>query len=178
MRSNHRSKPSYQVERRQSKPRWRATLLSGYSVHTEWSNRAQACLLRTSLAVRWTNQGAPAGGLGDAGGVVTVMDTNRTLTLFPLPLSDTISLSKTHRTISGSTGGRRVPFIVFLLYTNKNSKLRRDQLRNVQDYLKVGSEPSKRRICLGTLPTPKKSSTASRKPFKTASTRGASPLRT
>ena len=53
----------------------RATLLGGYYVQTEWSNREQACLLRTSLAVRWTDQGAPASGLSDAVGVVTVMDT-------------------------------------------------------------------------------------------------------
>src|SRR6266568_3085971 len=53
----------------------RATLLGGYYVQTQWSNREQACLLRTSLAVRWTDQGAPASGLGDAVGVVTVMDT-------------------------------------------------------------------------------------------------------
>src|SRR5438067_2127894 len=58
-----------------------------------------------------------------------------------------------------------------------------------QGYLKVRREPSKRRtaetgwaskirICLGTLETPTKSSTANRKLLRRARMRGASPLRT
>src|SRR5438270_13285802 len=59
----------------------------------------------------------------------------------------------------------------------------------LQGYLKVRREPSKRRtadqgwaskmcICLGTLETPRKSSTANRKLLRRARMRGASPLRT
>ena len=51
--------------------------LGGYTIQLEWSNQANACLLKPATAWQWANQGTPPGvGLGNAVGALTVMDTN------------------------------------------------------------------------------------------------------